>query len=173
MKATYALRDLAIAVGASISEELAIPLEPYRQGGFSYGTSDGSVHARLDITAMTNGWSLRLRSAADLHGPCSRCLEDAVLHVEIDSHEVHDADAEDPELQSDFINPDEQLDLAAWLQDAVGVEFPTRVLCQDDCRGLCPSCGTEWNRDTCSCSAVQVDSRWEKLRELKLDGTEE
>lgn len=169
MTSSFSLRDLTIPVGGAVCEQLAIPLEPYRQGGFAYGSSGGFVDARLDVSAMTTGWSLRLRTVVELHGPCSRCLEDATLHFDIDAREIHDEGAEDPELHCDFIDGDEQLDLSAWVQDAVGLEFPTRVLCHDDCQGLCPSCGVNRNDQSCECTTEQSDSRWDKLRELKLD----
>lgn len=55
------------------------------------------------------------------------------------------------------------------MQDAVGLEFPTRVLCREDCKGLCPNCGVNWNEQSCDCTTEQTDSRWDKLRELSLD----
>ena len=69
--------------------------------------------------------------------------------MEIDAREIHDEGAEDPDLQCDFISADEQLDLGAWMQDAVGLEFPTPVLCGEDCKGLCPNCGVNWNEQSC------------------------
>ncbi len=169
MTSMYSLRDLTLVVGGAVQEQLSVQLEPYRQGGSAYGVAGGEVPVRLDIAAMTTGWSLRLRAHVELHGPCSRCLDDASMQFEIDAREIHDEGAEDPDLQCDFIDADEQLDVSAWLQDAVGLEFPTRVLCRETCKGLCPNCGVNWNEQSCDCSTEQADSRWDKLRELKLD----
>jgi uncharacterized protein len=44
--------------------------------------------------------------------------------------------------------------------------MPLRVLCREDCAGLCPTCGTDLNHDTCSCVTETVDERWSALRDL-------
>ena len=46
--------------------------------------------------------------------------------------------------------------------------LPTYPLCRPDCKGLCPSCGADLNRTSCSCEEKKVDPRWAKLAELKL-----
>ena len=52
----------------------------------------------------------------------------------------------------------------AWLLAA-----PTFVQCREDCKGLCPTCGTDWNVADCDCEPVNIDSRWEKLRAIRDD----
>lgn len=47
-------------------------------------------------------------------------------------------------------------------------ELPMKPLCQEDCRGLCPVCGADWNRKACSCAQENIDPRWEKLKDFKL-----
>jgi uncharacterized protein len=44
--------------------------------------------------------------------------------------------------------------------------MPLRVLCREDCAGLCAICGADKNSETCSCVAETVDERWSALRDL-------
>jgi uncharacterized protein len=60
----------------------------------------------------------------------------------------------------------ELLDLDRWAQDALVLAMPLRVLCREDCAGLCATCGTDLNHDTCSCVTETVDERWSALRAL-------
>jgi uncharacterized protein len=143
-------------------------LEPYRQGGQLYTAKREHVPLIVDVDAMDSGYAIRLRFSTDLHGPCSRCLEDAGLHLDIDTREVHDERAELPDLRSEFVEND-VLDIRDWAQDALGLEFPVRVLCKEDCKGLCPNCGTNWNQATCDCAQEQGDSRWDKLRDVRFE----
>jgi uncharacterized protein len=45
--------------------------------------------------------------------------------------------------------------------------LPMKPLCREDCKGLCPICGVNRNRETCSCRSEWVDPRMEALRKLK------
>jgi uncharacterized protein len=59
--------------------------------------------------------------------------------------------------------------LAVPLVEAVVLHEPQRILCKEDCRGLCPQCGIDRNESTCDCRTDSLDSRWEALRKLKDD----
>ena len=47
--------------------------------------------------------------------------------------------------------------------------FPVRSLCSPDCKGICPSCGSNRNRVACDCPNSFDDPRWEALRRLSLN----
>lgn len=147
---------------------MSVSPEPYRQAGQLYRPMPAAVDVDVDVDAMERGYALRLRFSAVLQGPCARCLEDATLNIGVDAREVHDDGAREPELRSDFVVGD-QLDVQAWAEDAIGVEFPHRVLCREDCAGLCPACGTNRNTSTCDCVIELGDGRWDKLREVQFD----
>jgi uncharacterized protein len=53
--------------------------------------------------------------------------------------------------------------LDPYVHEAVVLATPMIVLCREDCRGLCPTCGVNWNRETCACRP-SGDSRWDALR---------
>jgi uncharacterized protein len=58
-----------------------------------------------------------------------------------------------------------------WVRDALLLALPTRLLCRDDCRGICSVCGADLNSadpDEHRHESIG-DPRWEKLRELKLE----
>lgn len=60
-----------------------------------------------------------------------------------------------------------ELDLSQEIRDLVILGLPYQILCQEDCRGLCPQCGANWNRETCQCQTQEADPRWLKLQQLK------
>ena len=73
-----------------------------------------------------------------------RCLEPAALDLEVEAREVDQADTDDEELRSPYVDDDE-LDLGRWAHDAAVLALPTRILCRPDCAGLCPVCGESLN----------------------------
>ena len=127
------------------------------------------VPVRLDVSRMLGGgYALRLRFAAALAGPCMRCLRDAAPLLEIDAREV-DRPGEGEQLDSPYVH-EERLDLAAWTRDAFALGAPVKVLCREDCAGLCPVCAADLNEAGPGHAHERApDARWAKLSELKLE----
>ena len=59
-----------------------------------------------------------------------------------------------------------KLDLDAPICDEILLSFPMRILCSDDCKGLCAGCGADLNREACRCTKKEVDPRLAKLAAL-------
>jgi uncharacterized protein len=96
-----------------------------------------------------------------------RCLRDAAPLVHIDAREV-DRPGEGEELDSPYVR-DERLDLAGWAHDAFALAAPVKVLCREDCAGLCPVCAADLNEAGPEHAHERTpDPRWAKLRELEL-----
>jgi uncharacterized protein len=173
----FDLGALRLSSGEGRHLELEVPVEPLELGGERYGAgragpAEGSVAGipvALDISRMMGGgYALRLRFAAALSGPCMRCLKAAEPLVEVDAREV-DRPGEGEELESPYVK-DEQLDIASWARDAFALALPSKVLCREDCAGLCPICAADLNETGPEHHHESApDPRWAKLRELKLE----
>lgn len=101
-----------------------------------------------------------------LHTVCSRCLKDDTKQCEqLFSHklagELNDSDNDDYILVEDF-----KLDLDELATTDILLELPIKTLCSEDCKGLCPKCGTNLNEKDCGCDTRQIDPRLEALRKL-------
>jgi uncharacterized protein len=163
------LAGLRLTAGEGRRLELEVPIELLMLGGQSYEVGPSRVPVVLELSRMTGGgYALRLRFAATLEGPCMRCLKDARPSVEVEAREV-DRPGAGEELDSPYVQ-DETLDLAAWARDAFVLALPTKVLCREDCAGLCPVCAADLNEEGPDHHhASSPDPRWAKLRELKLE----
>ncbi len=140
-------------------------------GGLEYTVDQPLVDAQLRLQPTSDGLYMRLRFGCELTGPCQRCLEDAHLHVGVDATEYHQHERDgiaDEELVSDYLH-DNTLDLARWARDAMVLAVPPKILCREDCAGLCPRCGAILNDEPDhDCGHDESDPRWSKLRELDL-----
>jgi len=126
-----------------------------------------AVPAELAITKATTGTVLQLKFATRLHGPCYRCLGDAVLEVAIDAREYQATNPqESDELRTPYLE-DDNLKLAAWARDAVALALPDKILCRADCAGLCPVCGKNLNEEPHVHEEQETDSRWAALEGLR------
>jgi len=127
----------------------------------------GTVPAELAITKATTGTVFQLRFTTRLHGPCYRCLGDAVLEVPVDAREYQATNPQDSdELRTPYV-VDDHLDLGAWARDAVALELPDKILCRADCAGLCPVCGKNLNEEPHAHEEQATDSRWAALESLR------
>lgn len=163
----FPLRRARLRSGEEHREEVALEIEPFELGGQRYAVVSPDVPAALAIARATSGDVFTLSFAARLHGPCMRCLADAVLEVPIEAREYHAADTAAPEeLRSDYVVED-QLELSRWARDAVALELPDRILCRPDCAGLCPVCGVSLNESPHEHEEVSTDPRWDALAELR------
>jgi DUF177 domain-containing protein len=62
-----------------------------------------------------------------------------------------------------------EIDLTPLVYEQIMLALPTRPLCGEECRGLCPQCGTNRNTGQCACVLEAGDPRWSALRNLKID----
>jgi uncharacterized protein len=161
------LRKVRLRPGEELRDEQEIGIAPIELGGQRYVAVPEQVPAELTITRTTSGLFFRLRLVARLHGPCFRCLDDAALDQAVDVSE-YQADA--AEGDEDLISPyvvDGRIDLSGWGRDSVVLALPDKILCREDCAGLCPVCGRNLNREPHSHAEEQADPRWAALAELR------
>lgn len=110
---------------------------------------------------------------------CGRCLGDAKFDLvgEVEGYFVIGADEQPADLDDDEFDvlPDDRtIDLVPLIQAALLLELPVMPLCQDDCQGLCPTCGQNLNEGECGCeleegSTDDPPSPFAKLADLDLD----
>jgi DUF177 domain-containing protein len=165
----FDLGALRLSAGEGRRLALEVPVEELELGGERYGAEPRRVPVVLDVSRLLGGgYALRLRFAAELSGPCMRCLKPARPAVQVDAREV-DRPGEGEELDSPYVER-EVLDLAGWAHDAFALAMPSKVLCREDCAGLCPICAADLNEAGPEHRHERApDPRWAKLRELKLE----
>jgi uncharacterized protein len=165
-RVTLSLRTLRLLPGEEHAERGTVALEALELGGQAYELEPGT-EASLAVQRATSGFVLRLQLAVVARGPCMRCLDEAVVPVEIDAREYHDLEARgDEDLVSDYVTED-VVQLASWARDAVALALPDPVLCRPDCAGLCPVCGKNLNVEPHEHEDMAVDPRWAALEGLR------
>jgi len=140
------LSGLRMSPGEGRRLDLPVLLDSVRLSEQGYAPDPALQEIRLDISRMLGGgYALQLRFDTTIAGPCMRCLTPTRSEVVVDVRELQQS-KRDPEEQfdSDYVKGDD-LDLHRWANDSFVFSLPVRVLCREDCRGLCPECGEELN----------------------------
>ena len=159
---------LSLRSGEAKCLELELEPDPPLVGGETLQFERTPIAVRVDVSRTSSGYALRLRAEPALLGICARCLGDARLQLEIEAWEVDQGAGEDSELISPYVQ-DGLLDATGWLHDAIRLAIPERLLCREDCAGLCDVCGVSLNDFALGEHTHEAprDPRFAKLRELE------
>ena len=164
---TFNLRTVRLQSCEQFRDVKEVELEPFELGGQRYLPLPEKPEAAVTLSRLSSGLMLELEFAVRLVGPCMRCLADAAVPLAVKAREYQaTSPGEADELKTPYI-ADETLDLSAWARDAVALALPDKILCREDCAGLCPVCGGDLNADPHEHEETVTDARWSKLAELK------
>ena len=138
----------------------------------------------VDINLQVNRVSDMVNVTGDLKTTvrlaCDRCLGEFNAELESDFSLTYSRDFEEaPEEDGDELelSPEEmgmmpirgeEIDFREGVQEQVILAFPLQALCSNDCKGLCPQCGTDLNKAECTCSKVVPAGKFAALRKLKF-----
>jgi uncharacterized protein len=116
------------------------------------------------------------RIKGSFEGTCARCLEPFSVDMDQPAQFVltpAPTGAPDGELSADDLAlsfyTGEEIDLSPLFTEQAILSLPTRALCREDCRGLCPECGVNRNHETCVCAEPEPDPRFAVLRNLRVE----
>lgn len=134
---------------------------------------DGPLEVRLRAaTAGSGEIVVRGRVEGSLRQQCRRCLKDVQgrLHEELTLvFEPSGAPEEDDGDVRTFDERAGELDLSGPVREELILAIDPYVVCDPECKGLCPRCGADLNVETCDCTDEELDPRWETLRALRKE----
>ena len=102
--------------------------------------------------------------------PCDKCLKDVPTEFDINFEQEIDMQAskEDRIKDLDEINyvTGCSLDVEQLVHNEILIHWPLRVLCKEDCRGIFPKCGKDWNEGSCDCDQSSPDPRMAVISDI-------
>ena len=109
------------------------------------------------------------RGEAAFYLSCDRCLEMVEERVSLD----FERELFSPEIPVDEDTAQEQYYLEGYelntgllLQEILHINWPTKILCRQDCKGICKKCGQNLNQAACQCDDFVPDVRWANLMDI-------
>jgi uncharacterized protein len=128
-----------------------------------------------------------------LEGQCKRCLKKVRLDEPIeltltyvpreappeparrpghDRREPEPAASFEPETVDEEPYSGKTIDLAPALREQILLAVPPSPVCDESCKGLCPTCGKDLNAGDCGCEKTAIDPRWAALKSIQLQKKE-
>lgn len=134
---------------------------------------DGPVRVAGTLRKVSTQFFVQGESVGTFVGECDRCLSDVRREVHAPLNLFFQVTPEarnvEPEEGADVqsIQPEQDsIVLDDEVRQSLLLEVPLKVLCRDDCAGICPGCGANLNSEECRCEEPPIDPRWAKLADL-------
>ncbi len=125
------------------------------------------VQVKGSIRSFASSAELNVEVRYAYSMPCNRCL--TLTRKELChniSHVIVNKLNDEEDLEDDIVIEGDELDLDELIYSDIILLTPTKFLCKEDCKGLCPTCGKNLNEGDCACAKQQTDPRLEALRQL-------
>jgi uncharacterized protein len=116
------------------------------------------------------------RLATRLETNCARCLEPLTQDVKRDFDLLYRPQGTDAGRDEMSVT-DAEAEIGYYvgtgillddvIREQILLAVPVKVTCRDDCKGLCPHCGKNLNKETCSCAVAEEEPRWAALKDIR------
>jgi len=135
-----------------------------------------TLDVSCDVAKIQETVDLDFHLETEIDFDCGRCLEFFSLPVKGDAHYTLVPFQEDVKGEGEWSSEDDAfgfyredlIDLESLVYDQILLQIPLKPLCRENCRGLCPRCGTNMNVSSCSCREEQANSPFAALKNLKV-----
>ncbi len=163
--------DFTNLFGASdeiISIDYTIPFDDFYYGNYRPFRDGVSVKGRAFCKAEVVHMELQI--SFSFYGICDRCVDDFKRDYSFSVNKIIVQRMEnDSEAFDDYIVVENNiLNLDDLVEEEINLHLPSKILCKDDCAGICPQCGKNLNHEKCSCKK-EVDPRMASLLQLLDD----
>ena len=170
---TFDLKPLLRGEVDRIAIESEFDIDPISGVRFS-----GKAHAIGSVTDNGGYMRLRLQLSFPYVAECARCLDEVegVFREDFERTVVPRGSMSEEQLEDNFdeyavLDADGMLDIECEVAETVSLLFPKKILCDEDCPGLCPVCGKPKRLGDCGCVTKEIDPRLAVLKNL-LDNSE-
>lgn len=172
--ATIKPQGMRIEIGISARALADWEAETGEESGLTLGAP---ISGWVEIGPVKDGLRVAGRLTAKLKAECGRCLAPVAedLEIDLDLKLVKSFGVEESEyrlareeLDQDQIDG-EELDLTGLVVEQIALNREMALLCDPQCRGLCPGCGADLNRAECGCEKTEIDPRLAVLAQWGAD----
>lgn len=134
---------------------------------------DSDIEFHIDLLRTAGEISVRGKIGFLAVARCSRCLSDVSVDTNLEVNLIlSPSEAEKKEEAGGDIDYEtyrgRTIDLNDYMREQVNLSLPYKVVCAEECRGLCSGCGQNLNERQCGCETHKEDSRFAVLKDIKI-----
>ncbi len=158
------LKEVFLNEGRRLDVDYSLPMNDFELNGDYPFKSPVKISASAVNRASLV--ELNVKAVFDYTTRCDRCFDELVKHLEFTFTHGLAVKLIDDENDDYIETPDYTLELDEVVVSDIVLNLPRKMLCREDCKGLCPKCGKNLNDGDCGCDNTQIDSRLEILKQL-------
>jgi uncharacterized protein len=129
------------------------------------------INILVKLNKFGNNISCQIDLSTVSHLTCDRCLSDFDTKINEKIELLFYLGIKDLETDEEDIihlSPEiKEIDIDPYIREILILVLPMKQLCNEDCRGICAGCGVDLNSEKCQCKEKPVDTRWDKLIQLR------
>ena len=134
---------------------------------------DSDIEFHIDLLRTAGEIIVRGEIGFSAAARCSRCLSDVSVSTNLEIKLLlSPSEAERKEKAGGDMDYEtyrgRTIDLNDYMREQVNLSLPYKVVCAEECRGLCGGCGRNLNEQECCCETRQEDSRFAVLKDIKI-----
>lgn len=163
----YNLTDIYDNAGKTVTEEIELELDAILMYGEEYELKNPSM-VKFTATNISDGKAeVSCEFSCEVELPCDRCLKPVVTKIEVTAETV----AFSPEVlgeedeQSEFVEG-YKVDVDELVLSEMLLNWPSKILCKEDCKGICSVCGHDLNEGECGCDRFVPNPAFAGLSEM-------
>lgn len=156
-----------------IEREFSVPFETLDLPE-EYSSQNKNVDVHMFIFKEKDGYLISLSIKSDIQLACDRCLEpfnmdlQGTSNIFLSKKKLEGGELHEDDLIARYLEDEENFNLTELLREEILVQTPMKALCDENCKGICPICGADRNKNPCNCEQEQKrkDSPFAKLQVL-------
>jgi len=118
------------------------------------------------VKLFDNVYTLEGTASLEVNLECDRCLSQLLLPMSFDLHDKFSKEILEDDVDAEIFKISKHIDLNERINLGLLSNMPAKVLCHENCAGLCPKCGQNFNYNTCECDNTNYDERFDVLRSI-------
>lgn len=160
------LSNVLTSEGKQITKEIPLEMTCFESRMGSFALAASSV-----ILQITNAGPGRAKIEGGVkltfQTKCDRCLRDVPTELELRFDRIAAVlEPEDEEADELGLTEEGQLDVETFVHNEILVNWPAKILCREDCKGICPVCGQDLNEGSCGCDTFVPDPRMAVIQDI-------
>jgi uncharacterized protein len=163
------LSDVFASQGKIIQGNESIAITEFVQGDLKYPVME---RINLSFVFANNGVGKAVitgKASVTFQGNCDRCLRETKISVDLDfTREICSPEVDEPDTiedQADFMEG-YYLNIENLVNNEILMNWPAKILCSNNCKGICKICGKDQNTGNCECDTFVPDPRMAKIKDI-------
>ena len=162
------LSDALTNEGWNSDEEVQLEMASFDSGGASFSLMEKTPVAFSFTNVERDRARIRGNVKLKFQASCDRCLTDVPVELELKFDRLVSSPGmdEDEDIDDKSFMEGYQLNVETFVYNEVISNWPAKILCKEDCKGICPKCGQNLNMGDCGCDTFVPDPRMAVIQDI-------